>query len=259
MKDPSSIFAEINGGPWPTWAGKNASGAGNTDGTAFIAAMIDDYMFGWVQHILYKAGLSPNGVTESYTASQIMDALYLILGPPGTICEWNLVNDPASYGARFLLLNGQGIIRANYTALDTNVYVGNANNATAAAYYHADDSGGVTRNTAGVYLILPESRGYTTRGLDVAASVDPDGASRTVGSLQSKALQGHYHNINSYTDTTAGGATRYAIVTRDISTAGTGQITGAFATAIITGVHGAVSVSTETRMANRATKFAIRY
>jgi len=157
--------------------------------------MIDDYMFGWVQHALNKVGMSPSGVAESSTVSQIIQALQLIIGPPGTICEWNLVSDPATYGARFILLNGQGILRANYPDLDTNVYVGNALNATASRYYRADNANGTGRNVAGIYLILPESRGYGVRGLDTAASVDPDGATRDVGRLQGHAYQEHKHEI----------------------------------------------------------------
>ena len=47
------------------------------------------------------------------------------------------------------------------------------------------------RNTAGTWFILPDTRGYALRGLDVGASVDPDGASRDVGSVQVDAFQGH--------------------------------------------------------------------
>jgi hypothetical protein len=248
----SSIFTNLNGGPWPDWVGKNASGAGTTDGTEFIAALLDNLLFGPIQNIMSIASVSPNGVTESASACQIMDALYLILGPPGTICEWNLVNDPSSYGARFLLLNGQGILRADYIALDTNVYVGDANNATADAYFHADDAAGTSRNTAGVYLILPESRGYVPRGLDTAATIDPDGASRTLGHLQLDTFQGHTLGY--------GGSD---VKTANVLSAGASEVvrftTGTSLVIMSDGLHGAPRTSTETRMTNRATKFAIRY
>jgi hypothetical protein len=253
MRDPGSVFANLNGGPFPTWTGKNATGAGNTDGTEYIASMIDDYMFGWVQRAMAMASMSPDGVAESYTASQIIEALQLILSPPGTICEWNLSVDPATIGARFLFLNGQGILRANYPELDANVYVGDGLNATAGRYYRADNANGTGRNTAGIYLILPESRGYSVRGIDTAASVDPDGAIRDLGHLQSHAFQGHRHppltgtkNVELTGGTAWGGS------------GGTFSLTDSTGNPI-TGSHGAVSISTETRMANRATKFVIRY
>lgn len=40
---------------------------------------------------------------------------------------------------------------------------------------------------------LPDLRGYFLRGLDTAAAVDPDGASRTVGSTQMGSVEQHTH------------------------------------------------------------------
>lgn len=269
MRDPGTIFANINGGPFPSYTGKNATGAGATDGTEWIAAGIDDFMLGWSQNIMDKTGLTPSGVAESASASQIVEAMQLLLGPPGTICEWNLSVDPATIGARFLLLNGQGILRANYPDLDTNVCVGDGNNASVAAgggaYYRADDAAGVTPNIAGVYLILPESRGYTTRGLDTAASVDPDGASRFLGDLQLDASQKITGILDNLVMTKGGTTTKTGVFTNSATSTGGG--TGANAT--FTTVDFDSSLSTlpntaktndiESRMINRSTKFAIRY
>lgn len=257
MVDISAVFANFVGS-FPNFAGKNATGAGATDGTEFIAAMIDNWMWGWQQALFDQEGITPDGVTEAAGASQILDALNNMI-PPGVVLEWNINVDPATLGARFLLLNGQGILRANYAALDANVYVGDANNAAVAAgggaYYRADDAAGTIPNIAGVYLILPESRGYAPRGLDLAAAVDPLGASRFLGDNQGSAMWGHHHS---------------GTVTLSDLTTGTGQarnvgvgnnaVSGVSVTGAITdGVNGTPTLSSESRMVNRSTQFAIRY
>jgi len=94
-----------------------------------------------------------------------------------------------------LLCDGSGILRANYADLDSVVYCGDPDNPTADAFYHADDAGGSVRNTAGVYLILPDWRGRALRGLDPTAIRDPDGASRTLGDYQDDRLMKHNHVI----------------------------------------------------------------
>ncbi len=102
---------------------------------------------------------------------------------------WWGTDDPAVSGKRILLLTGQTILIANYPEVDESVYVGDGNNATASAFYRTSDTPGTVRNIAGPYLVLSDSRGYALRGLDIAAAVDPDGASRDVGSIQLDATQ----------------------------------------------------------------------
>jgi hypothetical protein len=193
MLDYAVAFTNFSGA-YPNILAINATGPSTTDGTEFVANMINDSMWGVYQMILNHAGLSPNGVLESNTASQIKEALWKGFGaPPGVVTQWHLDDDPGVSGHRCLLLNGQGILRANYVDLDAAVYVGDANNATVAAgggfYYRADDAAGTTPNIAGIYLILPETRGYVPRGLDLAATVDPGGASRFLGDIQADAGQ----------------------------------------------------------------------
>jgi hypothetical protein len=249
MIDISVVFAN-SVGSFPNFSGKNATGAGATDGTEFIAALIDNWMWGPAQALLDHESITPNGVTEAAGASQVLDAVQKLF-PPGMVAEWNLNADPGTTGHRFLLLNGQGILRANYADLDANVYVGDGNNATAAAYYHADDAAGTIRNTTGVYLILPESRGYTTRGLDLAASVDPLGASRSLGDNQLDALQLHQH---SYGDTRIG-----YVATGGLNAMGVNPDTDLTTSLYQTDGGGTPRTSSETRMVNRSTQFAIRY
>lgn len=260
MIDISAVFAEYNGVSFPNFSGKNATGAGATDGTEFIAAMIDNWMWGWQQALFDYEGFTPNGVTEAAGASQMVDAINNMV-PPGMVLEWNINVDPATLGARYLLLNGQGVLRANYPLLDANVYVGDGNNAAVAAgggaYYRADDAAGTTPNIAGVYLILPESRGYTTRGLDAAASVDPDGASRFLGDNQLDAFQGHFMRIRGGTGPTAtlsavtNQVTGQSSFNQDVDNVVGGPVTD--------GASGTPRTDTETRMTNRSTQFAIRY
>ena len=278
MIDISAVFVEYAGGPFPSFTGKNATGAGATDGTEFIKALIDNWMWGPSQALLDYCGLSPNGVTEAAGASQILDALNMIGVPVGTVIEWNRKNDPATDGYRFLPLNGQGILRANYADLDSAVYVGDANNAAVAAagggYYHADNSDGTSPNTAGIYLILPESRGYTVRGLDTAASVDPDGASRKLGDIQDDAMQRITGKVgindNNYANLFISGA---FTIDPSAPPSGAAQFTNISYSPPTTNPNGSFDFDSsgstspntaktdddETRMANRSTQFVIRY
>ncbi len=187
--DAFAVFTNTNGVAFPDTEAVNSSGAQSTDGTEFVKIMIDNWMFGRQQALLNHVGLTPNGVAEADGASQELLALQRMGMHPGQgiFAFWN--DTPTNLGIRVLMLTGQGILRANFSDLDDAVYVGDGNNPTASVFYHADDAAGTIRNTAGVYLILPDARGQTIRGLDLAGAVDPDGASRDLGSLQVDAMQ----------------------------------------------------------------------
>ena len=272
MLDYAVAFTNFSGA-FPDILAVNASGPSATDGTEFVSNMINDSMWGVNQMILNHAGLSPNGVLESDSASQIKEALQKGFGaPPGTSMMWDLDDDPGVSGHRCLFKNGQGIIRANFADLDDVAYVGDANNAAVAAgggaYFRADNSDGSSPNIAGVYLILPETRGYTPRGIDAAATVDPDGASRFLGDNQLDAMQ----KIT---------GTAVPAVNTGYFNAATGVgsgvfVAGAATTNILSGIlvagnaltfDSAQSVSpnasktddVETRMSNFATKFVVWY
>lgn len=45
----------------------------------------------------------------------------------------------------------------------------------------------------------PDLRGYFLRGLDTSGSIDPDGGTRSIGSIQASANMAHYHAL--YSDT----------------------------------------------------------
>lgn len=275
MKDYSTTFTNTQGGAFPATTGKNASSPTSTDGTEFVQAMIDDE-WGARQALMVYAGLTPNAVTESSSASQALEAMKLGFISPGTGVIWWHDDDPATTGDRVLLLNGQGILRANYALLDAAVYVGDGSNAAVAAgggaFYRADDAAGVTPNIAGNYLILPDLRGYVLRGLDVAASVDPDGASRFVGDAQVDAFQAWQLGANESQDSVAGpyygrvgddGLLALDVaVTNTVSpiyskTSGQGVAAGLYP--VDDGTNGTPRTDSETRMTNVSTRYGIRY
>jgi len=263
-------------GTFPNSLAIDASGAGLTDGSEFTAAYINNFVFGISQAVLDYSGVTPNGVAEAAGASQFIEGMQKGAGLlPGLVMEWNLAVDPAAIGFRGLLLSGQGVLRANYPELDTNNYVGDGNNAAVAAaggaYFRADNSDGSSPNIAGVYLILPESRGYAPRGLDVAASVDPQGASRVLGDNQIDASQritgkigqeatgafGYFHT--SGTDGVFAGSAPATYVFPAAGASAISSRTADFDSDTSVSPNAAKTDDVETRMSNRSTKYVVIY
>ena len=198
MIDYFAIFINTNGLAFPDTLTVNASGPSATDGTEMVKAFGDD-IWGARQAVMDAAALVPDGVTEAPGTSQFLEALRLIGPGPGVGTEWLLNDDPGVTGHRALFRNGQGVFIASYPDLDAVSYVGDGNNAAVfaagGAFYRASDAAGTTPDIAGPYLILGETRGYVPRGLDLAATVDPDGASRFLGDLQGHLFASHDHQI----------------------------------------------------------------
>ena len=193
MKDYSTLAYTT--GSYPNVVSNNTSGPGSTDGTAYNKQVIDD-LWGARQAVMDYAGLTPNGTTESAGASQFLEAIKRICGYPGEVVAWHgNTNDPSSVGVRLLPLNGQTVLRTNYPELDAATYVGDANNPGAPAYYHCDNADGTGKNPTGVYLTVPDLRGLTIRGLDLAAAKDPQGAIRKIGDWQKYAIIEHKHEV----------------------------------------------------------------
>jgi len=246
MLDILSTYSNQDGASFPNTLAVNSSGALSTDGTEFIANMVNDYMFGVLQALLAYTSQTPNATLEGPSNSQFLEGIRRMTVYPGSIfyAAWNV--DPSTIPIRAIKLTGQGIVRANYPLLDAMVYCGNANNATYTAFFRADNANGTSRNTAGAYLILPDMRGRVIRALDTAAGVDPDGASRYLGSLQGDTFQGHAFgdgaNINQDQNVMGGGASEVV------------RSTGSGAAQVImsNGTHGTPRTSTETRMTNCA-------
>jgi hypothetical protein len=76
MKDYSTI--PNTSGAFPNVVGVNASGPGETDGTAYIKQLVDDG-FGARQAVMDRAGLTPNAADEAVGNSQFLDALKVLI------------------------------------------------------------------------------------------------------------------------------------------------------------------------------------
>ena len=202
----SAITSNNNDLSFPATRAINATGPLVQDGTEIVADVVNDF---WLEKqslldfyedtpndLFDVAGLDPG---NNLPNSQPLAINLMNYGTPGSIIAWASDKDPALLGVdltfdftvRLLLLQGQGIDRTldDYRLLDSIVYVGDPDNGTADSFYHADDAGGTSRNPAGDYLILPDGRGQTLRGLDETGTVDPEGAGRIVGSFQDDKFQ----------------------------------------------------------------------
>ena len=251
-----SSFVNTGGASFPDTLGKNASGPAATDGTEFVKIFIDD-LWGARQALMDYSGLTPDSVTEAPDTAQVLEAWRRAFGGPGEVVQYMKNTDPSVNGDRILLLNGQGVLRASFPLLDAATYVGDGDNASASAFFRADDAAGTSRNIVGIYIILPETRGYAPRGLDTAASVDPDGASRDLGSIQLDAFQGHWHAY--YTDITLSSGAGTTIDRIDLPSSGLNNDQDRIKEAITDGVNGTPRTDVESRITNYATTFGIRY
>jgi hypothetical protein len=255
MKDWGAIQT-YKSGTFPDVIAVDSSGAATPDGTEYIAAQINNGIFGWMQALMEYAGLTPDGVIEAAGGgSQILEALIKGFGVgPGKLVGWFLDDDPSVTGDRVLLLQGQGILHASYPELLAAVYVGDAANAAVAAgggkFYKSSDAAGTVPDTTatGVYLQLPEARGYALRGFDPSATVDPDGASRFLGDNQTDLFESHGHNVQPMDIAGVGGATARL----QYYETSTGKPLSQLPLAISNG-------GSETRMTNLSIKFGITY
>jgi hypothetical protein len=100
---------------------------------------------------------------------------------------------------------------------------------------------------------VPDMRGQFLRGLDTNGSVDPGGASRSVGDAQVDAFQGHWH-ISSSSSGTPGAP-------YNVPQAGTNPSSGETyfsRDAVSDGTHGSPRISSETRPKNITVNFFIK-
>lgn len=192
MIDYGTVFANLTG-IWPNYAGKNVTAPGAGDGTEWIAAFVSD-VWGRVQALMDRASLSPDGVTEAVGTAQILDALSLGYGiGAGCGVTWWKNLSPSVTGDRVLLLQGQVIAISGYTDLVDATYVGDANNATAAAFYKTSDAGGTTRSTSGSYFVLPDTRECALVGVGTRAAGVTAHDTYTKGQMKDDQVQGHKH------------------------------------------------------------------
>jgi hypothetical protein len=194
-QNPNSKYPAGTNAPdanYPYGSARNIAVPGDGTGTPWEEGNTND-IYGFQQALLSSAGITPSGSPDTALVSQYHIAMRATAGFPGLIVPMALNVDPATAGIRVLLLDGSGILRANYSELDANVYIGDANNSdlNADAFFHADDAAGTIRNTAGAYLILADARGEFLRGI---GGQDPD-TSRYPGSEQGDSFGRHFHQM----------------------------------------------------------------
>jgi hypothetical protein len=155
-------FAGLGFGTFPTFAAKNASGPTATDGFPYTADSVNDWI-GFTQALLNRAGLTPNGNAEVDGASQLVTALTRGAGhTPGILVQTAISQEKMAQN-RLLLLAGQIIdITGAYAEMAANVYVGDAQNPSAEAFYKCGQDG--ARDINGSFMKLPDCRGIFLRG-----------------------------------------------------------------------------------------------
>lgn len=256
-------------GAYPYGSARNITVPNDGTGTPWEEDIVND-IIGFEQELLDKAGIVPSGSADEVDASDYYNAMRLTAGHPGLIVPMALNVTPASLGLRALLLDGSGVLVANYPDLEDVTYIGDVDNPTADAFFRADDAAGTARNTAGAYLILPDMRGRFLRGLDLSGVFDPDGTSRIVGNEQNNSLQQHNHVVQNATPTfyqvegvfgNTGGSPNVTVISKDNSKATADQeassddcgnlISG------FTNILGVGNVTSETRSQNMAINFGI--
>ena len=149
-------------GVFPDTVADNSTGASTADGFEFIAEYINNSIIGPQQAMMDYAGLTPDGVTESASASQMIEAIQKgnAVGP-GWVHRRDIFDSPAVNGDRSLILSEQGVLIATYPELDAATWIGGNTAAQVAAaaaggkYYRSSDAGGAVGDAAGPYIQLP--------------------------------------------------------------------------------------------------------
>jgi microcystin-dependent protein len=135
----------------------------------------------WLE-IAARPGGSANPFSLTYPRQKLTAAPYAAYAnngmPPGAITAFGGTNAPIGW----ILCDGRAVSRTAYARLFA---------AIGTSWGNGD--GSTTFN-------VPDTRGLFLRGVDGSpvtgsANRDPDRASRQIGSIQSDALQGHYHNV----------------------------------------------------------------
>ncbi len=192
-------------GSFPNVVSQNASGAGATDGTPYIAQFIDD-LWGARQALMNNGAQTPDGTDESSSASQNYTAMQRCFGQPGEII-WYGGNILLSLfdEVRLLPMYGQELLIADYADLAEACYVGDSANPTAPAFYKTNGSG--TRSTSGTHIKLPDARGYFLRAADSTGLVDVDRSGITSpGDTQADGVIDHIHYVKDESGGPADGA-----------------------------------------------------
>jgi hypothetical protein len=256
MIDYAATFTKFTGA-FPNIKAVNVSAPGAGDGTEFVAALVND-IWGRAQALLHYAGMTPDCVQEAPDTAQILTALSrgYGIGPGIGVIYWKN-GTPAINGDRVILLQGQVIEISSYPLLAAAVYVGDANNAAAPAFYKTSDSGGATRSTSGAYLVLPDARGLTLKMLGNATINGRTKVGPTaLGEKQEDQMQGHWHDgiRLTLTGATGGGA---GLVSGGANFVGGSN--GMVSSPYPDGVNGTPRTGANTRDSSIGTNFGITY
>lgn len=271
-------------GTYPNVLPKNSSTGTSTDGTPYVANVIQP-LWAVTQALMHRCGLSNSGTVEAYTAvgsgsatgqgaisgdpaQQIMWGMQRHFSAPGEIIP-HFLNSTAQGQVRALALNGQVIDGFSYPDLWYNTWVGAGANATAPEFYTTSDSGGTTRATTGLtvngvtggrYLKLPDCRGLFARG--IGTSTVNQGANGTyftggasMGQVLLDMMHGHRHDSPVYA--TGGGFGAGVTPTQGVSTGGSASSSTSAATTDTT--NGTPRTGFETRPVSFACMWAVRY
>jgi hypothetical protein len=130
---------------------------------SFIPAETINLILDNLAVLIAALGKTPNNVDTDQLLEIVSKSYMRERCGPGIIC-FSALNPVEQALRRILPLEGQVISVALYQDLCQCVYVGDASNETAPAFYRTEDSGGATRNTAGSYMVLPDARGIFLRG-----------------------------------------------------------------------------------------------
>jgi len=181
-------------------------------------------------------------------------ALAAKVNPAGTVIY--VASSVAPY--RHLKANGAAVSRSIYAALDTAIYVGDTNNATALFGYRCTDPNNPssTRSTVGSYIVLPDLRSEFLRGWDDGRGID---SGRSIGTLQLDQFQGHHHNLDMAVWQAAGGILYPGIGGYTGNTLNNSYINTAVTTPSSDNSSGEVRKGAETRPRNIALLACIKY
>jgi hypothetical protein len=256
MIDYLASFINTDGASFPDTKAVNVTAPGAGDGTEFVELLVND-IWGRAQALMDYAGLTPDGVTEAPDTAQFLEALAkgYAIGPGIGVIYWKS-GTPIANGDRVLLLQGQVILISSYPLLAAAVYCGDANNATAPAFYKTSDAGGTTRSTSGTYLVLPDLRGLSLKNIgDATVNGRTKVGPVNLGEVQEDQEQGHYHNTANGTNQIKFGPGSYVIS----NGTGAGQANITVTSQITDGTHDTPRIGYNTRDSTIGTNFAITY
>lgn len=164
------------------------------------------------------------------------------LNPVGTIQAYGGTDDPNGW----LICDGREVSKATYNRL----------------YAAIGDFFGTPIDPVNNFVI-PDLRGQFLRGLDNpgteegAAGVDPESVTRSIGTAQNDAFQGHHHRFHFYDSRKMTASDPYSAIR--VATP-TQVFSDAFVkTPISDGTNGSPRTAPETRPVNVAVNFIIKY